>query len=100
MPHFVAFHLSLHRLPNYPFRGFQYTKGQGVPQDMFPFRNLKDNLDIYLGHVGHFMLCVIDWLKFDAKSPNQNAQICFTLPVVPDIYDPYIYMELSFTPDI
>ena len=25
MPHFVAFHLGLHCLPKYPFRGFQYT---------------------------------------------------------------------------
>ena len=47
-------HLGLHCLPKHPFRAFQYTKGQGVPQDMFSFRNLKDTLDIDLGHVGHF----------------------------------------------
>ena len=28
MPYYVAFHLGLHCLPEYPFRGFQYTKGQ------------------------------------------------------------------------
>ena len=27
MPHNAAFHLGLHCLPKYPFRGFQYTKG-------------------------------------------------------------------------
>ena len=27
MPHYVAFHLGLHGLSEYPFRGFQYTKG-------------------------------------------------------------------------
>ena len=27
MQHNAAFHLGLHCLPNYPFRGFQYTKG-------------------------------------------------------------------------
>ena len=27
MQHYAAFHLGLHYLPNYPFRGFQYTKG-------------------------------------------------------------------------
>ena len=26
MPRFAAFHLGLHCLPKYPFRGFQYTK--------------------------------------------------------------------------
>ena len=26
MSHFVAFYLGLHYLPEYPFRGFQYTK--------------------------------------------------------------------------
>ena len=57
MPHLVAFHLGLHCLPKYPFRCFQYTKGQGVPQDMFSFRNVKANtLDIDLGHVGHFYI--------------------------------------------
>ena len=25
--HYAAFHLGLHCLPEYPFRGFQYTKG-------------------------------------------------------------------------
>ena len=77
-----AFHLGLHCFPKYRFRCFQYTKGQGVPQDMFSFRNVKDTLDIDLGKLGIFMLFVVHWLKIDAKSPNQNAQICFTLPVV------------------
>ena len=27
MPHYAAFHLGLHCLPKYPFRGFLYTKG-------------------------------------------------------------------------
>ena len=27
MQHYVAFHLGLGCLPNYPFRGLQYTKG-------------------------------------------------------------------------
>ena len=27
MPHNVAFHLGLHCLPKFSFRGFQYTKG-------------------------------------------------------------------------
>ena len=27
MKHYAAFHLGLHRLPKYPFRGFQYSKG-------------------------------------------------------------------------
>ena len=27
MPHYAAFHLGLHCLPKYPFRGFWYTKG-------------------------------------------------------------------------
>ena len=27
MQHYAAFHLVLHCLPEYPFRGFQYTKG-------------------------------------------------------------------------
>ena len=27
MPHIAAFHLGLHCLPKYLFRGFQYTKG-------------------------------------------------------------------------
>ena len=27
MPHNVAFHLGLHYLPKYPFRGFQSPKG-------------------------------------------------------------------------
>ena len=27
MPHFSAFHLSLHCVSKYPFRVFQYTKG-------------------------------------------------------------------------
>ena len=27
MQHYAAFHLGLHCLPKYPFRGFQYTKG-------------------------------------------------------------------------
>ena len=27
IPHYVAFHMGLHCLPKYPFRGFQYTKG-------------------------------------------------------------------------
>ena len=27
MQHYAAFHLDLHCLPKYPFRGFQYTKG-------------------------------------------------------------------------
>ena len=27
MQHHAAFHLGLHCLPKYPFRGFQYTKG-------------------------------------------------------------------------
>ena len=27
MPHFAAFHLGLHCLQEYPFRGFQCTKG-------------------------------------------------------------------------
>ena len=27
MQHLAAFHLGLHCLPKYPFRGFQYTKG-------------------------------------------------------------------------
>ena len=27
MQHYVAFHLDLHCLPKYLFRGFQYTKG-------------------------------------------------------------------------
>ena len=26
MQHYAAFHLGLHCLPKYPFRGFQYTK--------------------------------------------------------------------------
>ena len=26
MPHFAEFHLGLHCLPKYPFRGFHYTK--------------------------------------------------------------------------
>ena len=25
MQHYAAFHLGLHYLPNYPFRGFRYT---------------------------------------------------------------------------
>ena len=29
MQHYAAFHLGLHCLPKYPFRGFQYTKGYG-----------------------------------------------------------------------
>ena len=28
MPHYAAFHLGLHCLPKYPFRGFKCTKGQ------------------------------------------------------------------------
>ena len=28
MPHYVAFHLGLHCLSKYPFRGFWSTKGQ------------------------------------------------------------------------
>ena len=27
MQHYAAFHLGLHCLPKYPFRGFQYTRG-------------------------------------------------------------------------
>ena len=27
MQHYAAFHLSLHCLPKYPLRNFQYTKG-------------------------------------------------------------------------
>ena len=27
MPHYVAFHLGLHCLPKYQFRGFRYAKG-------------------------------------------------------------------------
>ena len=27
MQHYAAFHLGLHCLSKYPFRGFQYTKG-------------------------------------------------------------------------
>ena len=27
MQHYAAFHLGLHCMPKYPFRGFQYTKG-------------------------------------------------------------------------
>ena len=27
MPHDAAFHLGLHRLSKYPFRGFRFTKG-------------------------------------------------------------------------
>ena len=27
MQHYTAFHLGLHCLPEYPFRGHQYTKG-------------------------------------------------------------------------
>ena len=27
MPHYAAFHLGLHSLPKYPFRGFCSTKG-------------------------------------------------------------------------
>ena len=27
MQHYAAFHLGLHSLPEYPFSGFQYTKG-------------------------------------------------------------------------
>ena len=27
MQHYAAFHLGLHCLPKYQFRGFQYTKG-------------------------------------------------------------------------
>ena len=27
LQHYAAFHLGLHCLPKYPFRGFQYTKG-------------------------------------------------------------------------
>ena len=27
MQHYAAFHLGLHCLPKYPFRGFQYAKG-------------------------------------------------------------------------
>ena len=30
MQHHVEFHLGLHYLPKYPFRGFQYTKGKTV----------------------------------------------------------------------
>ena len=29
MPFYVTFHLGLHFLPKYPFRGFQSTKGYG-----------------------------------------------------------------------
>ena len=29
MQHYAAFHLGLHCLPKYPFRGFQYTKSFG-----------------------------------------------------------------------
>ena len=29
MQHYAAFHLGLHCLPKYPFRGFQNTKGKG-----------------------------------------------------------------------
>ena len=28
MLHYAAFHLGLHYLPKFPFRGFQYAKGQ------------------------------------------------------------------------
>ena len=28
MPHYAAFHLGLHCLSKYPFRGFKYTKGE------------------------------------------------------------------------
>ena len=27
MPHYAAFHLGLHCMPKYPFRGFLYTNG-------------------------------------------------------------------------
>ena len=30
MQHNAAFHLGLHYLPEYPFRGFQYTKGYSL----------------------------------------------------------------------
>ena len=30
MQHFAAFHMDLHCLPTYPFRGFQYKKGWRV----------------------------------------------------------------------
>ena len=31
MQHYAAFHLGLHCLPNFPFGGFQYTKGMRLP---------------------------------------------------------------------
>ena len=30
MQHYAAFHLGLHCLPKYPFRGFQYTKVSSI----------------------------------------------------------------------
>ena len=29
MQHYTAFHMGLHRLPKYSFRGLQYTNGKG-----------------------------------------------------------------------
>ena len=36
MQHYAAFHLGLHCLPKYSFRGLQYTKRLN-PKDRFPY---------------------------------------------------------------
>ena len=47
MQHYAAFHLGLHCLPKYTFRGFQYTNGwnmrpwKGVPVSHIPLTILK-----------------------------------------------------------
>ena len=49
MQHSSAFHLGLHYLSNYPFRDFQYTKGQKrhvLQEDMFFKRKLQLVTDI------------------------------------------------------
>ena len=41
MLHFVAFHLGVHCLQKYPFRGFQYTKGSGSMSLYYLWRGMK-----------------------------------------------------------
>ena len=49
MKHYAAFHLSLHCLPKYPLRGFQYTKV-----------NAACNFDVQMssGTKSSFFLCM------------------------------------------
>ena len=46
MQHYAAFHLGLHCLPKYPFRGFQYTNGS------FLFRSMMQMVGANSSHPG------------------------------------------------